>query len=163
MERFLELLQDYCLHVCLTCDHNYGDGADGHTSFHERKQHAHLLRQPDRSVDTRVKSLCRLYHSHSVVSAILSAKQLVMGGGKKGGGGTPLIKGSTLVTLSKEDNSGMHGYYLLLRVGRFDPVGTVPQIMFLLHVPQPLGIGNFCRGCEIPGHPYLRMKCTSLL
>lgn len=112
MERFLELLQDYCLHVCLTCTHNSGLSPDTHTSLQDKKQHAHLLRQPDRSDDTREKSLCRLYHSHSVVSAILSGKQLVVGSGKKGGGGgTPLIsKGSTLVTLSKEDNSGMESY-----------------------------------------------------
>ena len=87
--------------MCLTGNYNYGDGSDSQASSLERKQHAHLLRQPDRSDDTREKSLCRLYYSHSVVSAILSAKQLVLGSGKKGGG-VPL----KLVTLSKEDNSG---------------------------------------------------------
>lgn len=104
MVRFLEVLQDYCVHLCLTCNHNYGE--DSHTSLQERKQHAHLLRQPERAEDTREKSLCRLYYSHSVVSAILGAKQLVLSSGRKGGGsgGTPLI--SKLVTLNKEDNSG---------------------------------------------------------
>jgi hypothetical protein len=104
MEKFLELLQDYCLHLCLTCNQNGDDSADDHTSFEERKQHAYLLRQPDRSDDTREKSLCRLYYSHSVVSAILSAKQLVVSS-KKGGMGTPLI--SKGVTLTREDNSGV--------------------------------------------------------
>lgn len=102
-ERFLELLQDFCLHMCLTSSHTYGDSLDGHASSLERKQHAHLLRQPDRSEDTREKSLCRLYYSHSVVSAILSAKQLVLSSVKKGGGGAVPHK---MVTLSKEDNSG---------------------------------------------------------
>lgn len=106
MEKFLELLQDYCLHVCLTCNQNDDNGSsDNHASFQERKQHTHLLRQPDRSDDTREKSLCRLYFSHSVVSAILSAKQLVVSG-KKGGMGTPLL--SKGVTLTREDNSGDH-------------------------------------------------------
>lgn len=103
MERFLELLQDYCLHVCLTCHQNNSDVSENHTSFQDHRQHTHLLRQSDRSDDTREKSLCRLYHSHSVVSAILSAKQLVSGS-KKGGMGTPLI--SKGVTLTREDNSG---------------------------------------------------------
>ena len=105
MESFLGLLQDFCLHVCLTCNQSCGDSADGHSSFQDRKQHTHLLRQPDRSDDMREKSLCRLYHSHSVVSAILSAKQLVSSG-KKGSAG-PGSSIMTKITLSKEDNSGM--------------------------------------------------------
>ena len=111
LDKFLELLQDYCLHVCLTCNHSGTDAPDSSPSNQGRKQQDHLLRQPDRSEDTRDKSLCRLYHSHSVVSAILSAKQLVVGSGKKVG--TPLIsKPSTLVTLSKEDNSGMYWKFI---------------------------------------------------
>lgn len=106
MEAFLGLLQDFCLHVCLTCNQSCGDGVDGHTSLQEHKQHAHLLRQPDRSDDMREKSQCRLYHSHSVVSAILSAKALV-GSGRKGsaGPGSAII---SKITLSKEDNSGLY-------------------------------------------------------
>ena len=105
METFLGLLQDFCLHVCLTCNLSCSDSTDGHSSSQERKQHAHLLRQPDGSDDVREKSLSRLYHSHSVVSAILSAKQLVNSGrrGSTGPGGTIMSK----ITLSKEDNSGM--------------------------------------------------------
>lgn len=122
MEKFLELLQDYCLHVCLTCNQNGDDGTDnGHNSFQERKQHAHLLRQPDRSQDTREKSLCRLYYSHSVVSAILSAKQLVVSGKKGGGMGTPLI--SKGVTLTREDNSGTAEHLVkatISRIASFD-------------------------------------------
>ena len=113
VEKFLELLQDHCLHVCFTCHHDYTNVPNSCASLHEKQQHAHLLlRQPDRGSDNaRDKSLCRLYHSHSVVSAILNAKQLV-GGSNRRGGGTPLLsKPSTLVTLSKEDNSGT---YLLL-------------------------------------------------
>ena len=55
-------------------------------------------------------SSCRLYHSHSVISAILSARQLVTnatnGGGKKMT--TPLsATRPAQVELSKQENSGM--------------------------------------------------------
>lgn len=108
MEKFLELLQDYCLHSCLTCHHDSTATSEGNsTSLQERH---HLLMRPlDRSDMSWDKDMGCLYHSHSVVSAILSAKQLVMTGSMKkgGGGGTPrMAKPPTLVTLSKEDNSG---------------------------------------------------------
>ena len=46
----------------------------------------------------------RLYHSHSVVSAVANAKHLVASVGKKMG--TPVNTKPSPVALSKEDNSG---------------------------------------------------------
>ncbi len=143
METFLGLLQDFCLHVCLTCNQSCGDSVDGHTSLQERKQHAHLLRQPDRSDDMREKSLCRLYYSHSVVSAILSAKQLVSSGrrGSTGPGGSIISK----ITLSKEDNSGtyflvwwyvitiMHNVHVLIANGG---TSVIPMGLALVHITE---------------------------
>ena len=46
----------------------------------------------------------QLYHSTSVVSAVVNAKQLVVSAGKRIG--TPVSAKPSPVTLSKEDNSG---------------------------------------------------------
>ena len=114
MEKFLEVLQDYCVHLSLTGSHEDTVGLDGGSASLQERHH--LLGRPQDRCD--MVSLERgdvgcLYYSHSVVSAILSAKQLVAGtgGGKGGGGGTPrnMTKPPALVTLSKEDNSGECG------------------------------------------------------
>ena len=54
----------------------------------------------------------QLYHSTSVVSAVMNAKQLVVSAGKRLG--TPLSAKPSTVTLSKEDNSGVHNVQLVL-------------------------------------------------
>ena len=107
MERFLELLQDYCVHMCLTCHHDSIAAPEGNSSSLQERHHL-LTHSSSRSEDVWENSLGCLYHSHSVVSAILNAKQLLSGNERKGGGGgTPrMAKAPTLVTLSKEDNSG---------------------------------------------------------
>ena len=106
MEKFLELLQDYCIHLCLTCRYENSSGLDGNSASLQERHHL-LVRPQDRYDGSWERDLGCLYYSHSVVSAILSAKQLVTGSGLKGGGGTPhMTKPPSLVTLSKEDNSG---------------------------------------------------------
>jgi len=116
MEKFLEVLQDYCIHLSLTSSHDDTVNLEG-GSLQERH---HLLGRPQDRCDMvsleRVDVGC-LYYSHSVVSAILSAKQLVAGtgGGKGGGGSTPrsMTKPPAQVILSKEDNSGGCGVWML--------------------------------------------------
>ncbi len=116
IEKFLELLQDYCVHLCLTCRHdgtsNNSSSLDGSPASLQERHHllGSLQDRCDAAWDRG--DLGCLYYSHSVVSAILSAKQLVGGAGmggalKTGGGGTPrMAKSATMITLSKEDNSG---------------------------------------------------------
>ena len=100
--RFLEVLQDYSLHLCLTADHTDGAKPQG------LSRHTHLMGRPTNRSDELENSSCRLYHSHSVISAILSARQLVANaasGSKKLN--TPLsATRPPQVELSKQENSG---------------------------------------------------------
>ena len=100
--RFLEVLQDYAMHLCLTAGRTDGTTPQGHT---------HLMGHPaNRSSGGAGESSdsCRLYHSHSVISAILSGRQLVANsaaGAKKMV--TPLsATRPAQVELSKQENSG---------------------------------------------------------
>ena len=97
--RFLQLLQDYSLHLCLTADHSIAA-----TPTHPTP-HPHLVSLASNQSSELANSSCRLYHSHSVISAILSAKQLLSGGAKKQA--TPLSANMPpQVELTKQDNSG---------------------------------------------------------
>ena len=101
--RFLEVIQDYALHLSLTASR-----ADGPAPPHSND---HLLSHPLQRAEhlDSAHSSCRLYHSHSVISAILSARQLVTNaasGGKKQQS-TPLsATRPAQVELSKQENSG---------------------------------------------------------
>ena len=103
VHRYLAVLQDYAMHLCLTTSR--ADGA-------KPQDHTHLMGHPlHQSAAGSEGSSCRLYHSHSVLSAILSARQLVTNaasGGKKQN--TPLsATRPPQVELSKQDNSGEVG------------------------------------------------------
>ena len=105
--KFLELLQDYCLHLC------FSGCQDSSTTFHgvvsqiEGRHHTHLmLRPPSNMEENHNIASCKLYHSHSVVSAVLNAKQLIVSAGKRSVGGALPPSKLTGVTLNKEDNSG---------------------------------------------------------
>ena len=104
--KFLELLQDYCLHLC------FSGCQDSKTAFHDVSQkegshHTHLmLKTPSNVEENHDITSCKLYHSHSVVSAILNAKQLIVSTGKRSAGGALPPSKLTGVTLNKEDNSG---------------------------------------------------------
>ena len=109
LNKFLEILQDYCLHTCFAGCHDNSATPHSHASLKDNSQQPHLMLRPsDRSDEARENSSCRLYHSHSVVSAVLNAKQLVFSAERRigSGGGTPLINKPVPVTLAKEDNSG---------------------------------------------------------
>lgn len=96
--QFLEVLQDYSMHLCLT---DRADGAKPQGLTH----HPHLMGHPLHLSGERESLSCRLYHSHSVISAILSARQLVTNAGKKLH--TPLsATRPPQIDLSKQDNSG---------------------------------------------------------
>lgn len=90
------------MHLCLTADR--ADGAKPQGLAH----HTHLMGHPLHWSGDVGNSSCRLYHSHSVISAILSARQLITNaasGGKKLN--TPLsATRPPQVELSKQDNSG---------------------------------------------------------
>lgn len=105
--KFLELLQDYCLHLC------FSGCQDSNTTFHgvvsqiEGRHHTHLMLRPPSSMEENHHiASCKLYHSHSVVSAIVNAKQLIMSAGKRSASGALPPSKLTGVTLNKEDNSG---------------------------------------------------------
>ena len=108
--KFLELLQDYCLHLC------FSGCQDSKTAFHDVSQkegshHTHLmLKTPSNMEENHDITSCKLYHSHSVVSAILNAKQLIVSTGKRPAGGALPPSKLTGVTLNKEDNSGTYMY-----------------------------------------------------
>ena len=103
--KFLEVLQDYAMHLCLTAGRSDGPSSQGHTHLmgHPAHQSRSLLGGAGEG-----SASCRLYHSHSVISAILSARQLVTNaaaGGKKLG--TPLsATRPAQVELTKQENSG---------------------------------------------------------
>ena len=101
MAKFLELLQDYSVDLCLhgsmlenTAAANEGADGSGPSGQSKRRDKKDSL------------SGSRLYHSHSVVSAITGGKQLLL-----------TVKGKPMahvqkppqVTLSKGDNSGNTG------------------------------------------------------
>ena len=102
--KFLELLQDYCLHIC------FSGYQDSKTSLHgviSHRDNTHLmLRPPSHLEESHDMTSCKLYHSHSVVSAVLNAKQLVVSAGRRSAGGAVPTNKPTGVTLNKEDNSG---------------------------------------------------------
>ena len=94
MTKFLELLQDYSVDLCLHGSESTGGigergGADG----------GQCKRRDKRAEGPSG----RLYHSHSVVSAISAGKQLLTVKGR------PLAHSQkpSQVILSKEDNSGI--------------------------------------------------------
>jgi hypothetical protein len=99
---FLEVLQDYAMHLCLTARHSDDSAPQGHTHLMGHPAHRSSLGGAGES-----STSCRLYHSHSVISAILSARQLVANaaaGGKKLN--TPLsATRPAQVELSKQENS----------------------------------------------------------
>ena len=113
---FLQLIQDYCLHLCLT-------GGQEITPPPSSILSSSLL-TPVRALppflQQQNRETCRLYHTHSVTSAITCGKQLLagpsrlgaqsrlstssgmglMGMGKMSGPAAPVM-------LDKEDNSGV--------------------------------------------------------
>ena len=106
--KFLELLQDYCLHLCFSGCQDSKTTVHGVVSHREGSHHTHLmLRPPSHLEENHDMTSCKLYHSHSVVSAVLNAKQLIVSCGKRSAGGALLPSKPTSVTLNKEDNSGM--------------------------------------------------------
>ena len=102
---FLELLQDYCLHLCFS---GYQDRKTTLQGIASHRDNTHLmLRPPSQLEENHDVASCKLYHSHSVVSAVLNAKQLVVSAGRKPMGSSTASNKPTNVTLNKEDNSGM--------------------------------------------------------
>ncbi len=101
--KFVELLQDYCLTLCSSGLRDDQTTPTSHTLSHGQSQL--LLQLLEKSEEIQEKVSSRLYHSHSVVSAIRNANQLIVNAGKKlgGGGGGQL---ANKPTVSKEDNSG---------------------------------------------------------
>ena len=107
--KFLELLQDYCLHLCFSGSQDSKTTVHGVSSQREGSRHTHLmLRPPSNLEDNHDTASCKLYHSHSVVSAVVNAKQLVVSAGKRSASGALLPSKPTGVTLNKEDNSGTY-------------------------------------------------------
>ena len=105
--KFLELLQDYCLHLCFSGCQDSKATFHGIISQKEGSHHTHLmLRTPSNLEENHDITSCKLYHSHSVVSAVLNAKQLIVSAGKKSAGGALPPSKLTGVALNKEDNSG---------------------------------------------------------
>ena len=101
MKTFLGLVQDHCLHMCLT-------------GMQEAVPSSWDARALERQHLQESKETCRLYHTHSVSSAILCGKQLVASPRFARGssvssilGSQGLMKQSSMsVSLDKEDNSG---------------------------------------------------------
>ena len=92
------------MHLCLTARHSDDSAPQGHTHLMGHPAHQSSLGGGAGESSTS----CRLYHSHSVISAILSARQLVAnaaaGGNKLN---TPLsATRPAQVELSKQENSG---------------------------------------------------------
>ena len=112
--KFLELLQDYCLHLCFSGYQDSKTSLHGIASHREGSHHTHLmLRPPSHLEENSGMTSCKLYHSHSVVSAVLNAKQLVVSAGRRIAGGALPPSKPTGVTLNKEDNSGIaHCHYV---------------------------------------------------
>ncbi len=107
MEQFLVHLQDYCLHLCLSASLEEQAAYNG---LRERSRHTHLLvRPPNRSEqlgkDGSSSTTYRLYHSQNVVTAIISAKQLVVNAARKMTVPSSATSKPLSVTLTKEDNS----------------------------------------------------------
>ena len=98
--QFLEVLQDYSIHLCLT------DCADA-VKPKDLTHQPHLMGHPMHLSGERESSSCRLYHSHSVISAILNARQLLTNAASGKKLNTPLsATRPPQVELSKQDNSG---------------------------------------------------------
>ena len=103
--KFLELLQDYCLHLCFS---GYEDSKNTLYGVASHRDNTHLmLRAPSHLEESHDVTECKLYHSHSVVSAVLNAKQLVVSAGRRSAAGAVPHNKPTSVTLNKEDNSGI--------------------------------------------------------
>ena len=114
LEKFLGLLMDHCLHLCMTGRYDNPTGSTQHQLQQQDHRH-HLLHHTVLGSSNQSDQFdwkeggggsSRLYHSHSVVSAIVNAKQLVLSGLRKGGGVLPSATKPTSVTLDKDDNSG---------------------------------------------------------
>ena len=102
--KFLELLQDYCLHLCFS---GYQDSKGMLHGGVSNGDNTHvMLKLPSLLEENQDMSSCKLYHSHSVVSAVLSAKQLIMSAERRSTSGAIPPNKPTSVTLNKEDNSG---------------------------------------------------------
>lgn len=95
MNKFLELLQDYSVDLCL-----HGNTSEATSAVcDEAKRRGKKESQVEGGGG-------RLYHSHSVVSAITAGKQLLLSAK-----GKPVAHSQKplQVTLTKEDNSGSTG------------------------------------------------------
>jgi hypothetical protein len=103
VELFIKLIQDYCLHLCLT-----GKDEMTHMSLSKNTSSPMAL-HPYQKNENRSKQTCRLYHTHSMLSAILGGKNLVSKVGTRGGPpvmtGVPPKQLPTQPSLDKEDNS----------------------------------------------------------
>ena len=109
--KFLELLQDYCLHLCFS---GYEDSRNTLHGVVSHRDNTHLmLRAPSHLEESHDVTECKLYHSHSVVSAVLNAKQLLVSAGRRSTSGAVPHSKPTSVTLNKEDNSGIKNEVLL--------------------------------------------------